>query len=141
LRLFDTLSSDGNSRTTNQSPGRPFRLLQTESHRGFRLAGVIARRYDEFPFTSPPRSSNEITLSTHSMPASVLVSSLVEQQQTHARSECDAETPLAIHAADATPWKENGDIITLIEFLLEYDPAGTPSRPGRGEPPQRWPWP
>jgi hypothetical protein len=60
------------------------------------------------------------------MPASVLVSSLVEQQQTHARSECDAGTPLAIHAADAIPWKENGDIITLIEFLLEYDPAGDP---------------
>jgi hypothetical protein len=62
------------------------------------------------------------------MPASVLVSSLVEQQQTHARSECDAGTPLAIHAADAIPWKENGDIITLIEFLLEYDPITAWSR-------------
>jgi hypothetical protein len=76
------------------------------------------------------------------MPASVLVSSLVEQQQTHARSECDAGTPFAIHAADAIPWKENGDIITLIEFLLEYDPAGGPHHGlVAANHPQRWPWP
>ena len=28
--------------------------------------------------------------------------------------------------AHAIPWKENGDIITLIEFLLEYYTAGDP---------------
>jgi hypothetical protein len=71
-----------------------------------RLKPRIVRPDESFKWGadhSPPRSANEITLSTHSMPASVLVSSLVEQQQTHARSECDAGTPLAIHAADAIP--------------------------------------
>jgi hypothetical protein len=33
---------------------------------------------------------------------------------------------LAVPAADANPSKKTADIVTLIEFLLEYDTAGDP---------------